>query len=365
MSFDVSPEALDRCAAMLDRYSEHSVAVKDFYLSGAQMGLHAQGLVGALIGTHDTLRSSMSERTGLMESIGTNSADSMRAAAHWYRSTDTTVAADLDETYPGADCNRSAVDEAAVTPGLELFGDIVDPGEALTLTSTADDLEPKMGEVEQWARTTGDYLSPASWIRTFVKDLLGTDPIEWLLQWFGGDWRAWAECALTWQACGQSVQRISMNVDRADGGLARVWTGNAADAAIDYVQRLEAATITESAAFGNLYEVYRGYAEYVYHSMQILNDMVNALIDTVTTAAALAGVTAVTGATVALLAPFVWGIWEIVNKIMTTVTVVIDAVRMFEAYKAVSDLPAIPATALTMLSPRGTAPGYRHPETGE
>lgn len=343
MSFEVSPSALDAFADLLDRYSADADAVWGYIGLNAELSFQEEGFLGILFTAHGPLRARFEARVRTMSSCGSLAAMEVRQAATWYRDTDKSAAADLDAAYPPGERDRlSTEDGETLSQSVIDFLDQADPGAALKVDLTVTEADqPEVHFVEQEVRAILDMISPLYWIRTLVKDLYGSDPVDWVTQWLVGDWQAWARCAKVWLACSGSVGAMELNLSGVDEALAQTWSGNATDAAMGYFQKLTAATGNESTAFALLCEKYRAQTEIVFHCLQIVNDLLNMLVDYLIGNALEAAVAAMSGPT-APVTLAVETIQMILDRIGQSITGALDLLRVFQVIAAAGDMPDIP-----------------------
>ncbi|GAB3431976.1 hypothetical protein [Actinophytocola sediminis] len=362
MSFKVDPDALVKFSKMIDGYAEDAEAVKKFFTAKTEVDTHGQGLLTALAGQHEDQVKEMSERTALMISIGWDSSATVLDVADYYRSTDEANAASLDDAYEKSSYDSTRDD---VAPPLNKDDDdFVDKAFAelkytsaqseLEINKKPSDIEPKGSEIEDWARYLIDWVSAAAWLREIPPV---DDAVNWVIEWFTGDWKMWARCALAWQACSETVYSMSGEFDHIDITLEQVWEGNAADAAIKYFLALKDATSTEGDAFDSLYQQCLHQMEYCYEASQTLSDLVNLVVD-LAFDALLALLGGFTGNAYAIgLA-----IFNVISKIGTVLTVVMNVVQMAETIISNSDVPEVPKCDLEHLSTTMETNSYHHPE---
>lgn len=357
MSFAVDPDALEKFGDLMSRYTEDSKAVYD-YFQQAEIGGGDTGLFLSLSNTHALALTEAGERMSLMHTIGTTSTVNVRDAAALYRKTDADNAADLDATYPASTYEPLHTEEfmAASDHADEAyaFEDLIEPAAALTGAFTPADLEAKVAGIDTFIHWAGDMLSPVYWVREWVKKITGWDPQE-VIDFMVGDWKAIATTSQVWFHCQKAVAGMSHNLYYADDALAKVWSGNAADGAIGFFQKLQVATQSEVDFFTFLSETYAGYVEIAYHASQVLNDLLNALIDELLWPIVL-------GSQMFTVGP-VAAISNQVAKIVSVLTGITDVVRVIEIINAYADLPdKMPDSLMWQLGVSGDPnAGYHHP----
>ncbi|MGC7097289.1 hypothetical protein ACPZ19_21655 [Amycolatopsis lurida] len=356
MSFKVDPDALRDFSTFLEDFTTDADEVKEYFEEQCELSVHQTGLLDAIVGGHAGVVEGMSSRTGLMSSTGMACASEVSGAAFLYSDKDAEEAKALDELDPGAKSKSDGgpsggSSKASFVYEHFIWGDCKRP----------EDLEPKASEVEEWARTFLDTFSFTAQVRTVLNYACGFDPLEWLYEWWCGDWRAFAKCSITWGMCGEAVKQMAENFDPALNKLAEVWEGNAADAAADYFARFRDAVFTESEAFFGLEALYKLYMEALYEYHLITNNLINTAVDIVLDVLLMVGGGALVGVAAELMA-----IFNVVSKIANIVTALIDFLRLLET--AYSQRPDIPACAIPQLEDRrGGGPsdhGYDHREVG-
>ncbi|RZQ61941.1 hypothetical protein [Amycolatopsis suaedae] len=372
MGFKVDPEALDRCSKLLDRYGDHAREVGSFLSTETSMDAHEEGVLSILFSAHGNAIRGMNERTDLMRDIGTDSARTMSSVAEDYRFRDGEGAAELDAILEGGSPKPLTNDSASVSDGTRNFEDRADPVSALEV---GKGYQPGGFDneacdwIDKKARELTDAVSLAYYARLWVKELMDGyfgwkgDPIDWVIELFAGEWKEWGKCASALEACGEAVERMATNVKYVPEGLAHTWAGNAADAALEYFQKLHSATKTESEAFTALAEFYKWQTEGIYDTQQMLNDLINFLLDIVADLILAAGIGLVTGGIgLAAAAPLLAKIMVVVSAIASGVTTTLNTARMFEHAVKFFDLPDMPDCELDNLNKKGEDPAYQKPE---
>lgn len=351
-SFEVAPDELDRCAELVSRLGNDTRFLRGFIqtstgltpLTGA-----GQAVYPVLVALHTLVRTDFLRRTEMLWECLRDSRTELRDAAEWYRGTDTANAAELDAAYPTASRDRLTTEDGADLPLIVAnFGDVADPGAPLNAPLDVAKAAPKTHFIESTARGIADNVSPAYWIRKVLNELLGYDPIEYTVEAYAGKWEDWGRSALAWKACAESADAMSRNLGGVDEGLAQTWSGNAADGAMSYFQRLANATNIESVAFGAAHEVYMAITDVVFQSVETANDLVNGLIDTLLLAPI---------EEIAQLPKIAKKVYAIVSEILDVLGRTLQSVNATETAAAASgQLPTVPPTQLQAL-----VNGYDHP----
>ncbi|MFE5565903.1 MULTISPECIES: hypothetical protein [Amycolatopsis] len=354
MSFRVEADALRDFSKFLEGCREDAEAVKKNISDDITLSAHEEGVLTMLAGYHSANTDAMKGRMKLLTHIAEHAADEIDSAAQMYEKTDKDDAAKLDSTYPGAtyesflppaDDGSSATFEWYPTKGN------------LDVETDPDELQPKAEGLEKWTREFFDTISWMANIREFIAwackklGVFDGDPLDWIVQWFMGEWQAWATCALEWELCKATAHGMSDNFEMFGlPKLTQVWEGKAADAAYEYFDNLKDSIETESEAFDKLYEQYKLVTELAYETQVAINDAVNGLID-----AAFEAVAMIAGG------GWVMAVWDIVGIIGTIVTSVMNYIQAAETAIRFASSDPVPDTTLKELPGKGKYHDYDHP----
>jgi hypothetical protein len=97
--------------------------------------------------------------------------------------------------------------------------------------------EPEAGEVEGASGPLDDItavfeaLSPSTAVVGFITMVTGHDVAEEAGEWFGGDWKSYAECGGAFENIASMMSTVSTNIQQGANELGDTWQGNAGDAA--------------------------------------------------------------------------------------------------------------------------------------
>ena len=364
-SFEVAPDELDKCADLLDRFTDDADAVRTYLRTYTGLTPNAGGgmsFYAGLVAFHAGVCGQFDRRAGLLWECADSSAAGMRSAAAWYRETDTDNAGYLDTTYPPVSRDRlSTEDGEDLSPVAAQFKDVADPDAALNVQPGEKALmhrdgsgpngrheldQPKESQIEETTRGIVDRTSAAWWLRQLLQSIFGFDPFDYIKEVYAGKWTDWGKCATVWRVCGDSVDAMRQNLAGVDEGLAQTWSGNAADGAMSYFQQLTTATSVESTAYHATHDVYMAITDVVYQGVQNTDDLVNFLIDTIIFAPL----------DVLKLPEIASKAWEIWDMIGTVITGVFQGVNDAQATTATGELRPVPPTQLD-----GLTVGYDHP----
>ncbi len=361
MGFKVDTAALTEFASFVKDFGDDADGVYDFIRAETDMSVHGAGFLDMLLGGHSAVVQTMCDRTFLLGETAAGSAFEVDASAFFYDERDTANAEELDGTYPGVSTSGAGPNDDSAKGSFSYKS----AQDELDITKKPGDLEPKAGEVEKWCRTVLDQFSLTAGIREVLKAACGFDPIEWLRSWFTGEWKAWARCALAWEACGDTVKAMSGSLDPGLAKLPEVWEGNAADSALDYFSRLQDATVTEATAFDSLAARYKVYLELIYELHLVADDTLNTVCDIALDVLLLAPSFVLDTVNTLLgqesqVGQFLFRICDLMGKLSIAVTAVIDAIRLFETIKSAWELPGFPDSDIPELNNRHGSGMYEH-----
>jgi len=324
--FEVDPSAIDRFADQLGRFRASATAVVEFidiYQSMETVEeVGGQGLLNYFWLGHSDHVHRAQTRMRCTDTVAFLAELGFRDAAGFYRRTDLAAAERLDRSYPGA---RPAESEwVGNTPPEALrFEDRYDPREHLHKPE-AGELQPKAAALASGVGAIADGSSMSWWARQILIEVVGRDPIKDVIEAFSGDWEAVARLAEGWMRCASTVSAMRSTMSHADEALNMVWKGNAADAAVDFVQRLTDATLLEVRYFEYLYEISKAHIDIAYFGYEMINYLAGELLDLLAEAI----IAFLTSGTVA--GPVFVGIWAVVDAIIF----VVDTVRqIYHGYR--------------------------------
>lgn len=369
-SFKVDEAGLESFAELVSRFAGDAEAVMGHIDGHATIDRSEKGMLfGALGETHVLALMEVTRRMGHLFHLAVNSANNVRFAAGWYRDTDSETEAALDGTYTVTTAPYAPEDtaEVGVTDAAYAFKDLGEPQDELREPDLSV-VAPQAPKIDWLVHTIGDGVSIAYYLRKFLKDTFGVDPVDEAVKTFAGDWEAYGRCAVVWDNCDKALRAMAENLHYSDAGLAQVWTGNAADNAIAYFQQFRLATLAEADFFGYLRQVYVEYVDITFNAQQIVNDLLNTIIDQALTAVAMAGFAVSTGGVgltaTGPLAFLLWEIWEAIGLAVGLCTLVVDTIRLGEIISSAADLPdGMPPSQLDELGlANDVSSGYQHPE---
>ena len=359
MSFKVDPGALSEFAQLLSAYSLDADTVRSYLRDETDMSFHSEGLLNKIAFGHQAIVKGMADRLHEMEKVGGTSSSNMEITASQYDVSDESAQAKLEKADKSYDPPKP-YDDRKGEPDKATF-DYEDVEGQLKLDKKPTDLEPKASDIEEWARDSFDQMSMMSGIRAGLEFICKVDVVDWFRQWWFGDWKAWARCALVFDACGDAVNVMAENLWRAIPALDDAWDGNAAGQAVTYFEKLRDATFTEVDAFKAVYDLYKVMLEAIHVISQVMNDVINTVLE----ALIMILMAPVKGgamlAKVASAPEMVLKVWEGFGNMQTLVTAAMDIVAMIETVEDASDLEEIPPCELKGLNGKGEDAAYHHP----
>ncbi|MPZ86042.1 MAG: hypothetical protein GEV28_39005 [Actinophytocola sp.] len=371
MSFSVDLKALEEFGGLLHELSLDAQNIKT--RSGEQLYTSVAGeeapdsLETGLLFSEVTqlcaeARKRAEPRMKTVEDVYVGSAWGVGGAQTVYEKTDKGVRARVDATYPAVKGGRSQDGERPPLNGQKadpgaLFHKIfaVDTNVDDVDVTMLEDFQPKVTAVENFLDGLGDRLSIQYWVREGLRWVLGFDPIEEVLQLFVGDWRSVAAEALMWKNCGGAYGGIARNTNLYQY-LEHFWTGNAADAALEYFGKVTAGVDAEVEFYDFLYRLYQEAVHIVYQGYKTVDFLVGTLLDLVIDA----GIGNIGKIPKVILR--IKELWNAIADVVSRVAAAIRGVRMSLMDGPGGNEPPCPLKDLVTSHGPGEMPSaYRHP----
>lgn len=305
--FQVAPQDLDGYGKLIERVGDQAESAKKYLDSYGELG-GATGFFIRLVNLESrhsvwTAKQVLSH----LEDLGYKSSKNLENTATHYRDTDKSIAARVDTTYPAGRRPTSHNIDLGIVPVQtshfkeheNALGHLTKPesSELVESTSPLDNLTAAF-----------ERLSPSAAVMSFLQMVTGHNPTEEAGEWFGGDWKSYAECGGALENIGRMLNAVGNNVQEGANELGNTWRGNAADTAQVYFNGLASASTQQAVTFSELGEQYKkaatGIARLAETGAQLYNAMIDhCIIGAAATAAAAAssetGVGAVIGGGVA------------------------------------------------------------------
>jgi uncharacterized protein YukE len=281
MNFQVDPDLLSAYGTLLSR-NGNSLSQASSHLSLQMRLTSADGVwIKTVVDAHEALMARMSESLGRGRDALETSAGEITRTADYYRSTDQTVAANLDATYPGSP--RPYVGPPGETgtqaPGGNPHGanqDVEDPLQYLVCPATPAEFSEGPWKI---VNTASDLISPTWWINQVINFLWGFNPLEYVGRYMIGDWEGFARCALVWEQLSKTIGATGRNIHNGLTWVSDGWHGHAADAAVAYFDYTDQALASHRDAFHEYHNVYYDVASDVWLCAKTLADSLKAIGD--------------------------------------------------------------------------------------
>ncbi|MEV3861038.1 hypothetical protein AB0J38_42855 [Streptomyces sp. NPDC050095] len=157
------------------------------------------------------------------------------------------------------------------------FADVVEPTTLLKAPSAPE--EYSQGPILDTFNDCGDLMSPTYWVTEAYKAVFGFNPLDEVVQWFAGDWEAFAKCADVWHQLGGAVAAVSDNVDAGNKTLDLTWDGHAADAAYTYFHNFASKLDEIKGQFDKLKTEYENLSHAAYSTAEAISGYLGGIID--------------------------------------------------------------------------------------
>jgi hypothetical protein len=291
----IDPHSLRGLTDMLERLGEDGRQSAAFATTHTAIPWTGEGIINLLSGGHEVVRSAVERFFRDVEGrVAVPAADLVRWSVGEYVRTDQEVAAAL----PGA---GEALQGTVTAPTDAAFRDVVDPAARLR---PPPDHEAEYPHEPLWVdiASPGALLRDAIWTVTGAAAGLGIldrayDPYEWLLKPVVGDWAAVRGCADVFTALADAAADMSRNADAAGTATTTVWTGEGAQACVDYLSSAADGLGRAQQPLREVAAVYVGAAQGMHQLRSALAALLNDIADAAIMAAASAAVVALAGST--------------------------------------------------------------------
>ncbi|KZB84112.1 hypothetical protein [Amycolatopsis regifaucium] len=242
-------------------------------------GDDGEGLLALIWPKLDEWRDNMRNHLGIAFNWGVSAGDALHCAAVWYRGTDRAKAAELDLQLRELGVERVGRDEVRDPASAGTFREVApvdypgpDPAKLTDPAWWPVRAEEAVEEVVGLGGALGD-------VAGFVKDLTGVDIFHVAASAVIGDWKALQERAVLFRDAESGFADIAANIHQGQYGIQDQWTGRAADAAMDWLDKYRTACLDLSEYCGAAGDAIEGLAKAAYHLMQDLKHGLGALID--------------------------------------------------------------------------------------
>jgi hypothetical protein len=229
---------------VLHRASGDADETLRYTIQHCELEFDQEGLISYLGGPHYEAHRRMTEALERLHSLSKSAATQINLAQRDYATSDTSAAASLDQSYPGA-LDPSTVRGTLATGRPDLwptaerspFSDVAEPARHLVPPSYVTSVE--MFQIDPLA----DLISPAAWLRQVSVWLFGYDPFEGWGNAFSGDWNSYVHCAAAWRIIGNAMHDVGRNLTTGAADVSSVWRGKAAEGEQEFQLALGAATM--------------------------------------------------------------------------------------------------------------------------
>lgn len=276
--FHVVPADLDGYGKLIERVGDQAEAAQRYVDGYDELG-DTKGLFIKMVdpASHHSVWTAK-EVLDHLGSLGYKSGRSLDDAASYYRDTEAHVAAHVDASYPAVRRPTSHNIDLGIAPVQTThFKEREDPlahlkepeaSELVESTSPLDNLTAAF-----------EHLSPSAAVMSFLQMVTGHNPAEEAGEWFGGDWKSYAECGGALENVGSMLNTVANNVQEGVNELANSWHGNAADSAQAYFTGLASATGQQEIIFSELGAQYKNAATGIARLADTGAQLYNAMID--------------------------------------------------------------------------------------
>lgn len=231
-TFQVAPTVVRAYAGVLSLQSGHAANAGDY--ADRQTAIDAGAISDlSVIATaqahHPTVVAAVKDAITRSVTFFTDTSTAMTDTADFYESTDAAAAAALDATYTGAEGFDVVYESAPDMTHAPM--EMADPSAALTEPAYDEgkfDPNP-FGLLSDW----NNIFSPAVWVNTAVKEIVGYDILGEAQNRFAGDWTAFARAGAAFQVLAKCYQQLAVNTGEF-AQLPRYWQGEALDLTVAF-----------------------------------------------------------------------------------------------------------------------------------
>ncbi|WP_063125595.1 hypothetical protein [Nocardia fusca] len=126
---------------------------------------------------------------------------------------------------------------------------------------------------------TSNEISPTYWACTWLKNVVGVDPVEWFSQKIAGDWEALQRAGVAVENLAAYNTGFAAEVEKAAEAVDPTWDGNAASNAQTYFAELATAVTAQVDALNAVADEIKNYANAAYYGAKTIGDSVQTLLD--------------------------------------------------------------------------------------
>lgn len=125
----------------------------------------------------------------------------------------------------------------------------------------------------------GDWLSPSHVLLKGIELVFGTNPAEWVAEWFVGDWQGMAVGASALEQLAEYCQAMGHDVFAAKDDMMELWEGHAASQANAYFEKLATAIDALQEPLNGLAKEYQTLAAGIMEAASAVAGIMEMLLD--------------------------------------------------------------------------------------
>jgi uncharacterized protein YukE len=272
LGFQASPGLIRQFGGILDKQEKHSEIASTYVNDNLGISDRDDGLIAEFLTSHDALQSQVKTAIQQLTAVCKEDALSLREAAKYYETTDQAEAERFDNAYPGKD--------APTVPtfvGPFILQETMVPEGRLSPPKEPDEFQDPMSVVN----AISNFFSPGYWTQEILDVLIHVRPADQVSEWIAGDWTAFAKCGSAFNSLGFFCSDIGVNVRDNHQLLLRAWSGKAANASLEYFQRLSGSLEEHKQAFEKLRDNYHKVALAVWEFSEVAGALVQTIYDEV------------------------------------------------------------------------------------
>lgn len=277
--FFVRPEAVDGLAGLVRKQGDGAGDFQQAFRNTIVRGDDGEGLLALIWPKLDDWRDNTRNHLGIAFNWGVSGGDALHCAAVWYRNTDRAKVAELDRQLREIGGERVGRDEVRDPASAGTFREVAPVDYPGPDPAKIDDPAWWPVRAEKAAEDIVDLGGALGDVAEFVEDITGVDIFHLASRAVIGDWKALQERAVLFRDAESGFADIAANIHQGHYGIQDQWTGRAADAAMDWLDKYRTACLDLSGYCGAAGDAIEGLARAAYHLMQDLKHGLGALID--------------------------------------------------------------------------------------
>lgn len=278
MTVEVKSGELLGYAGLLDRnagYADEILGYVKTWAGEEMKATNAEGLLTDALNIHDKAYAQSVEVLTKVGTVLRGSAIELRGAAKRYSDADQKERERLDKL--SAELGGGVVARVGWEATASGYKDLREPAGWIKV-------EPSVIEVREWIDKVLNGITDATSISGLVfrviEELTGRKPVDELVQFLTGDWKAYSRCADVWGSVAGMLEDIAYNVDYGNASMDHGWSGRASELAYKYFADMADSLMQLSAKFKEMEEAYTAFAQWVMQISTILADLIKLAIDT-------------------------------------------------------------------------------------